>query len=111
MFSLYAWLFLMLVVALGLLAIPFIKNHSRKGYAISASLMTILGLGIYQFSGSKSALYLWMTQGAQHYQLLEKFEQLGGIDGAIAQIESKLKKKSARCTRLVYLREIIFIKK
>jgi cytochrome c-type biogenesis protein CcmH/NrfG len=92
MFSLYAWLILMLLVALGLLAIPFIKNRSRKGYIVSASLIALLGLAIYQFTGNKTALYLWMTQGKQHYQLLETFEQLGGIDGAIAQIESKLAK-------------------
>lgn len=92
MLSLYAWLFLMLLVGLGLLAIPFIKNRSLKGYIVSASLMTLLGFLIYQFSGNKAGLYLWMTQGKQHYQLLETFEQLGGIDGAIAQIENKLAK-------------------
>lgn len=92
MFSLYGWLILILLVALSLLAIPFIKNRSFKGYILSASIMTLFGLGIYQFSGNKTGLYLWMTQGKQHYQLLQEFEQLGGVDGAIAQIESKLAK-------------------
>lgn len=90
MFTLYCLIMLMLFTALALIAVPFIKNRSWKKFLLAATLTSIFALSLYQFSGDKSALHLWFANGKQHYQLMETFEQLGGIDGAIARIESRL---------------------
>lgn len=94
MLPLYSLIFLMLIAALCILAIPFVWNNNKllfsKSYLFTALFMSLLSLGLYQFSGNKIALQYWLTQGAQHYQLLDTFEQLGGVDGAIVRIEAKL---------------------
>jgi cytochrome c-type biogenesis protein CcmH/NrfG len=50
-----------------------------------------MSLLLYQFTGDKIALSDWLAEGKQHYKLLEQFEALGGIDGAINKITQRLK--------------------
>ena len=92
MLTLYGLLLLMLILALALLSLPFMKHRFEnfKIFFILMLLMTLFTFALYQFSGNKSALYLWLTHGKEHYQLLEKFDQLGGVDGAIARVKNKL---------------------
>lgn len=90
MLIMYVFLILMLLVALGLLALPFIKNRSLNGFSLLAIMLIIFSMGLYQVSGNKSLLSWWFSEGKQHYQLLTTFEQLGGVDGAIKKIQHKL---------------------
>ena len=87
MMPLYLLLIVMLIVALGFVAIPFLKNRALFPVLF---LMTFFSLGIYSLSTNHSALTLWLTQGKRHYQLQEQFNQLGGVEGAIATIQKKL---------------------
>lgn len=93
MTTLYCLLFLMLITALTLVTFPFIttKPFQFKSYLAISSMLAIFSLALYQFSGDKVALIQWAQHGAEHYHLLEKFDQLGGIDGIIAQINERLK--------------------
>ena len=87
MMTLYLLLMLMLIVALGFLSIPLIKN---RGLLPLLFFVTFLSLGLYSLSTNHSALTLWITQGQRHYQLQEQFNQLGGLEGAISTIQKKL---------------------
>lgn len=93
MIILYGLILMMLIGALGLLAVPFIhtKMLCSRSYLLLALFTIALTLGIYQISGDKTALRAWFTQGQAHYQLLTQFDALGGIDGMIKHIEAKLK--------------------
>lgn len=92
MVSFYFLLSLMLVSAVGLLAIPFIKNRAvfSKSFFAVTILIILSSLGLYYFLSDKQALKLWLTQGKQHYQLLLKVDELGGIDNIIERINKKL---------------------
>lgn len=92
MLLLYGLLCILLIIALVILAIPFIKNKtSFQLYLIFALLITLPSFVIYQFTGNKVDLSQWVTQGEYHYQLQKTFDQLGGVNGAINKIEEKLK--------------------
>lgn len=94
---LYSLLFIMLLLSLGLLAIPFVKN--RKNHPNQMTSFFILGIltgvftfGLYQFSGNKPALTQWFTQGSEHYRLQTQVAELGGINGIIKSVQKKLDK-------------------
>ena len=82
----------MLIGALCLIVLPFIKNKATfsKGFLITFLFTLLFSLGLYQFSGDKNALKQWYTQGEQHYQLQMQFNALGGIDGIIARVKKKI---------------------
>lgn len=92
MFILYGLLLLMLLIALVIIAVPFVTKKPMRlgGYLIIVLLTFLFAFGFYQFSGNKQALYQWLTVGRQHYKLLETFNKLGGVDGAISRITAKL---------------------
>ena len=92
MFTLYCLLILMMIAALAMLLIPFLRNHSLKfkNYFFLAISVVIAAFLLYAYSGNKSALVFWFNQGKEHYQLQEKFDALGGVDGIITKIEAKL---------------------
>lgn len=93
MIILYILLAIMLLIALSLLAIPFLNNASAnklKIFSCLAGFLIILSVWIYYLSTNTDALYNWFSTGKQHYQLLNQFEQLGGINGAITQIKKRL---------------------
>lgn len=93
MFKLYGLFSLMLIGAISLLAIPFIKNRQKNSFSyffIISLLMIVLSSLFYKNSGDQTALNQWLTQDKQHYELLVKFNELGGIDGIIARIQKKL---------------------
>lgn len=95
MLMLYGLLSLMLLGGLGLLSVPFVTNKTLLSKQFfGAMLFTVLfSLGFYQFLSHPTTLKTWLTQGREHYQLREKLEQLGGIDGVITRIQSKLAEK------------------
>lgn len=92
MLILYILLTILLLSALSLLAIPFIKNQaliSRDFFVIS--LFTILfSFTLYQFFGQSKALSDWFAHGKNHYKLMVEVERLGGIDGIISRLQNKL---------------------
>jgi cytochrome c-type biogenesis protein CcmH/NrfG len=92
MYLLYSLLALMLLIALSLIAIPFIKNteFKTKGFLTFVITTTLFSFILYSFSGNKPGLKLWLTQGKKHYQLENEVNQMGGIDGVIASIQKKL---------------------
>lgn len=91
MYLLYVLLILMLIGAIGFLAIPYLRGKlNGKGFLIISAMTTIFSFLVYQFSGDKFALKHWFAEGNQHYQLLEKFEALGGVEGAISRIKKIL---------------------
>lgn len=93
MLMLYSFLIIMALVAIGIISIPFLKNSTLKSKnAILISLFILcFSFIVYQFSGNKSALKKWITQGKQHYQLQNQVIELGGIDAIIENIKQKLK--------------------
>ncbi len=85
MYMMYGLLTLMMVSALGVLAIPFVMGNKiilAKDFFIIALSTTLLAFILYQSSSDHEAL--------AHYQLQVQLEQLGGIDGVIARIKMKL---------------------
>jgi|GEM_PF-4934929 len=92
MFILYLLLILMLVAALSLLAIPFLKNKalSSKNFLAGALFILLAATGLYALTSDQPALHQWLTKGKQHYQLLIEYNELGGIDGIIERVKKKL---------------------
>jgi cytochrome c-type biogenesis protein CcmH/NrfG len=92
MYLIYSLEIFMLLVMMGMIAVPFGKQRqifSRQLFGVvSFTLLSVFGL--YQFSSDSSGLQNWLSQGREHYQLLEKFNSLGGVDGAIDKIKQKL---------------------
>ena len=90
--TLYCFLTFMLIAALCLVVLPFIKNKAifSKSFFITFLFALLFSLGMYQFFGDKDALKQWYTQGEQHYQLQLQFNALGGIDGLITRVKKKI---------------------
>ena len=88
----YGLQMVMLLSALLLLFIPF-RSHQHaaiKNYVLVGLFTILFAVGIYQFTTDTNALKMWFADGREHYQLLEKFDALGGVDGAIAKVKEKL---------------------
>jgi cytochrome c-type biogenesis protein CcmH/NrfG len=92
MLTLYSLLGLLLVAALVLFLYPFEKYLKLypQYFTVSCSLLIIISITFYYFLGNKTALHQWLNQGKQHFQLLETFDALGGVEGAITKIKNKL---------------------
>jgi cytochrome c-type biogenesis protein CcmH/NrfG len=92
MSTLYVFLFGLLLIALGVIAIPFARHKKLcSPYFVMIGITLIILTGtLYRYSANSIALQKWFTGGAEHYQLMEKFNELGGVDGAIRRIEEKL---------------------
>ena len=84
----------MLIAALGLVALPFVQSQqgllSRNFIGVSL-LLVLLAASLNEYSSDHKGLSAWLAGGKQHYQLLETFTELGGVDGAITSIQQKLK--------------------
>lgn len=105
MSMLYSLLILMLLCALALLAVPFVANKSfiSRSFLI-ITLLTIAFSGLlYRTTFNPEALNQWFTTGAKHYQLAEKLDQLGGIDGVIVRIKKKLEDNPEDATGWIIL--------
>jgi len=87
---LYCMLIFMVVIALTILSIPFIKNHQLTKFVYSAIAVILLSTSLYGIFGSRQALQQWYAHGKEHYQLMEEYHQLGGVDGIIERIKMKL---------------------
>jgi tetratricopeptide (TPR) repeat protein len=94
MLSLYLCLSAMLVAAVALIAIPFIKNKIliSKSFFIIISAICLLALSLTQYDSHSPALRQWFAQGLSHYNLMLKFKKLGGLDGTISRVREKLEK-------------------
>lgn len=82
----------MLIIAIAIIAIPFIRSKifiSKRFFSIAA-LISSVSLVLYYSLSDQSALTQWLTQGKQHYQLLMKVDELGGIDAIINRIQQRL---------------------
>lgn len=83
----------MLLAALSLIAVPFIYcQHSllSRNYFIVGLIFVSLAVCMYEYSSDRNGLAAWFAGGKEHYQLLEKFTAMGGVDGAIASIRQQL---------------------
>lgn len=85
MISLIILLFIMLGLALVILA------SSKKHFWVIALLFVLFAGGLYFFTTPFSALKAWHDQGKAHYDLLVEYQKLGGLDGMIAKVKTKLK--------------------
>lgn len=90
---LYGLLTLLLLSALTLIAIPFVKNRvsilSTRFLAISAFII-LFSFTLYLTLGQTKELQQWFSYGKNHYQLSIEVDRLGGIDGIIARLLKKL---------------------
>ncbi len=90
LFSLQA---LMAGVALVLLAMPFVRSQQAllaKNYLLIALATVLLSGLIYGLVRDGPGLNAWFSGGREHYQLLEAFNKLGGVDGAIMTLQKHL---------------------
>lgn len=91
MSTLYILLICLLLIALGIITIPFKRYHAvfSKKFSLVIILISITALSLYRLI-QPHELNTWLTGGKEHYQLLVEFEQLGGIKGAINSITATL---------------------
>jgi cytochrome c-type biogenesis protein CcmH/NrfG len=90
MLTLYVALTIMLVLSIGIVSIPFIKNKSIIGFISVSLVFVISACTLYQFSGNKPALQNWFTHGEEHYRLQVQINKMGGIDAIIKRVQAKL---------------------
>ncbi len=76
---LYFSLFLMTLIAAGFIG--------RRSLAL---VLILISLGTYNYFIKTEGLAYWLKGGEEHYQLMVKFNELGGIDGIIQQVKKKL---------------------
>jgi cytochrome c-type biogenesis protein CcmH/NrfG len=92
MAGLYSALFVMLLLAAVIVAMPFAlhkKFFSREFFVVLLS-MICLPVMLYYFSTPRAALKQWFAHGREHYELLVQFKELGGVAGTIARVKQKL---------------------
>jgi cytochrome c-type biogenesis protein CcmH/NrfG len=90
MLMLYMLLLVMVAAGVGILVVPFVRARNYKNLSIVIVSFCFVALGLYQVSSDKIALSDWMNHGRQRYALLQQFADLGGVEGAIIQIEKHL---------------------
>lgn len=92
MYLVYIAIAFMLILALALFSIPFIKNKSlfTKSFFIPAILTTALAMTLYHYNSNNTALQQWLSYGKEHYNLLVNFNDMGGLNGMITRIKQKL---------------------
>jgi cytochrome c-type biogenesis protein CcmH/NrfG len=90
--AIYFFLLLMLAIALTLISVPFIRSKTlfSKSYGMTTALALFFILTLYIFHSENTALRAWVNGGKEHYDLLLKFKEAGGIDGMIIRIKQKL---------------------
>ncbi len=83
--------FLMLVFAISLLAIPYVKTQTlfSRGFLFAAIFILVFAFGLF-FAGNHTGLKEWLARGKEHYQLQNQMNQLGGFAGIVARIKEKL---------------------
>lgn len=91
MIILYSFLILMLVSALCFISLASEQTIFSFRFLFSSLIITFLSFGIYQFCGNKIALKNWLKGGEKHFQLVQQFDRMGGVEGAIAKIQIRLK--------------------
>ncbi|MCC2666542.1 MAG: hypothetical protein K0R24_1937 [Gammaproteobacteria bacterium] len=72
--------------------------------------MIAFSFSIYVFFNNTIALAQWINHGQQHYELLVKYNQLGGIDGMIAKIKQKLAQNPSDKQGQIILKKLYHIK-
>lgn len=91
MILLYCFIFLLLIVAISLLATACrVDKISWDKFLLSSLFIACISLSLYQFSGNKIGLNYWLTRGKEHYLLMQQFQALGGLDGMIAKVKQRL---------------------
>lgn len=94
MFIFYSLLLVMLLSAIGLLAFGFYTTRNQPTRVIPFCIIVFsfisIAISSYWFANDKSTLNAWLSGGKQHYQLLLKVDELGGIDAIITRMEKTL---------------------
>jgi cytochrome c-type biogenesis protein CcmH len=92
MISIFIAIVVMLLIAIALLAIALRTSpHFSYGrFFALAFFIALTSLGLYSISGNKYDLDAWLTQGKNHYALMQQMQDLGGIDGMIAKVKDRL---------------------
>ena len=89
MLLIYSLQALLLSGALMLLATPFIRNQQSlfSRQYVGTALFTLLSACLlYAVLSDRKGLNDWFSNGQQHYQLLETFNDMGGTDSAISSL-------------------------
>jgi hypothetical protein len=92
MLPIHLAIFIMLALAIIIISIPFI----RKKLVFSRSLFFIISFKValvfafIHFHNHDKELGEWLARGKQHYELLVKFKELGGVNGAIVHTKQHL---------------------
>jgi cytochrome c-type biogenesis protein CcmH/NrfG len=79
--------------ALLLIAAPFVRHHQSilsRNYLTIALLTLLLSTFLYLLNSDRYGLSAWFAGGKEHYQLLETFHNLGGVDSAINSLQKHL---------------------
>lgn len=95
MILLNSLLFCMLLFAMGLIVFTF-----KKIPKVIMGLLMVFCFAMYGLTGNQASL--------EHYELMQAFQKLGGLDGAISKIEAHLRahpddKKGREILRKLYL--------
>lgn len=93
MLAFYLTLIGMLLAALILVMIPFVRTNKyfTRQSSFAVIFTTLLACILYFIFGNAPGLNQWLTAGKKHYQLLTEVNQLGGMDTIIARIQQRLK--------------------
>lgn len=92
MLILYLSLCCMLLLALGILAMPAIITpfYPSKNIVFVSCVITVIATSLYFLTSRPNELKTWLTSGMQHYQLQVQVQELGGLENIIHHIENKL---------------------
>jgi hypothetical protein len=92
MTSLFIALIFMLILALVATQLSFLGMVGASKQQWQASLTVLIStIFIYNWVTPWYDLAHWLKQGKAHYQLLEKIQQLGGLEKIIDKIELHIK--------------------
>jgi cytochrome c-type biogenesis protein CcmH/NrfG len=117
MIQLYILIACMLIGALCLIALPFFLNKKQqraslfKGYFIVALLFIVLAVELYHSLHNQTALKQWLTRGRQHYDLLVKFNDLGGLEGVVTKVQKRVQSMPNDAQGWFILGKLYFIQK
>ncbi len=109
MTTLYLLLACLLVICLSAASIPFIRN--KKSFGLVALTISVFVMGIYYINTPFANINAWLQSGASHYALMQEFEDLGGVDGAIKRIEARLAVNPNDETGKALLQKLLLLKK
>ncbi len=93
MYLLYFLFSVMIIGAVGIIAIPFINSQKTISANLCKTVLCMISFIALVFAGTGGTHQLseWLNGPKQHYQLLTEVQALGGIDGMISRLSQKTK--------------------